>query len=173
MKTIAAIVLLSCWALAQDKTAISTAESACGPQDAKFEVKSDKAQHPAPAAEEGKALIYFIADGHLTTPIGVDGKWVGAVNGGINGGTYFFVPIEPGERHICAMLQSIPAQKELTRLPRVSVHSLQAEPGGTYYFRARLVGINIGFVLQLDQLDSDEGRWFVAWSSFSNSHPKD
>ena len=75
MKTIAAIILLSCCALAQDKTAISTAESACGPQDAKFEVRSDKSQHPAPTPEEGKALIHFIADGHLTTPMGVDGKW--------------------------------------------------------------------------------------------------
>jgi hypothetical protein len=169
MKSFAAIVLLSCCALAQDKTAISTAESACGPPDAKFEVKSDKSQHPAPAREESEALIYFVADGHLTTPIGVDGKWVGVVNDG----KYFFVQIAPGEHHICAMLQPSPAQKVLTGVHRVSVHSLKAEPGGTYYFRARLVGISTGFVLQLDQLDPDEGRWFVAWSSFGNSHPKD
>jgi hypothetical protein len=26
-----------------------------------------------------------------------------------------------------------------------------------------MIGINTGSVLQLDQLDSDEGRWFVAW----------
>jgi hypothetical protein len=168
MKTVAAIVLLFCCALAQDKTAISTAESACGLQDAKFEVKSDKSQHPAPTPEEGKALIYFIADGHLTTPIGVDGKWVGAVNDG----KYFFVPIDPGEHHICAMLQSFMIRRVLTWLPRVSVHSLKAEPGGTYYFRARLVGISTGFVLQLDQLDSDEGRRFIAWSKFSTSHSK-
>jgi hypothetical protein len=72
-------------------------------------------------------------------------------------GKYFFVLVEPGEHHLCAMLQSFPEQKALTRLRRVSVHSLKAEPGGTYYFRARLVGISTGFVLQLDQLDSDEG----------------
>src|SRR5580692_3695346 len=168
MKTIAAIVLLSCCALAHDKTAISTAESACGPQNTKFEVKSDKSQHPAPTPEDGKALIYFVADGHLTTPIGVDGKWVGAVNGG----RYFFVPVEPGEHHLCAMLQSFMIREVLTWLPRVSVHSLKAEPGGTYYFRARLVGISTGFVVQLDQLDSDEGRRFIAWSKFSTSHSK-
>ena len=91
MKTIAAIVLLSCCTLAQDKTAISVAEVGCGPQDAKYEVKSDKSQHPRPAPEDGKALIYVVADGRLTTIFGVDGRWVGAVNGGINGGTYFFV----------------------------------------------------------------------------------
>ena len=80
----------------------------------------------------------------------------------------FFVPIDPGEHHVCAMMQSVPPH----RGPRVSVHSLKAEPGGIYYFRTRLVGISTGFVLQLDQLDSDEGRWFVAWSKFSTSHPK-
>jgi hypothetical protein len=169
MKTMAAIVLLSCCAFGQDKAAVSAAEAGCGPQDTKFEVKSDESQHLAPTPEEGKALIYFVADGHLTSPFGVDGKWVGAVNGG----RYFFVAIEPGEHHICAMLQSsFPA-----RGPRVSVHSLKAEPGGTYYFRTRLVGISTGFVLQLDQLDPDEGRWFVAWSkfstSFSTSHSRD
>jgi hypothetical protein len=163
MKTIAAIVLLSCCAFGQDKAAVSATESGCGPQDARFEVKSDES-HPTPTPEDGKALIYFVADGHLTTPFGVDGKWVGAVNGG----RYFFVSIEPGEHHLCAMLQSFLTE----RGPRVSVHSLKAEPGGNYYFRTRMVGISTGFVLQLDQLDSDEGRWFVAWSKFSTSHPK-
>ena len=165
MKTIAAIVLLSCCALSQDKAAVSAAEAGCGPQDTRFEVKTDELQHPAFSPEDGKALIYVVADGHLTSIFGVDGKWVGAVNGG----RYFFVPIEPGEHHLCAMLQSFLPQ----RGPRVSVHSLKAEPGGSYYFRTRMVGISTGFVLQLDQLDSDEGRWFVAWSKFSTSHPKD
>jgi hypothetical protein len=168
MKTLVAVVLLACCALAKDKRAISRAEVGCGPQDVKYEVKTDESQHPTPAPEQGKALIYFVADGHLTTPFGFDEKWVGAVDGG----GYFFVPIDAGEHHVCAMLQSFLTQKMLTRLPRVSVHSLKAEPGGTYYFRTRMVGISTGFVLQLEQLDSDEGRWFVAWSKFSTSHPK-
>jgi hypothetical protein len=165
MKTIAAIVLLSCCAFGQDKAAVSAMEAGCGPQDAKCEVKSDESQHPAPNPEDGRALIYFVADGHLTSPFGVDGKWVGA----INGGRYFFVAIDPGEHHICAMLQSFLPP----RGPKVSVHSLKAASGGTYYFRTRMVGITTGFVLQLDQLDSDEGRWFVAWSKFSTSHSRD
>ena len=163
MKTIVAIVLLSCCALGQDKAAVLAAEGGCGPQHAKFEVKSDESQHPAPTPEDGKALIYFVADGHLTSVFGVDGKWVGAVNGG----RYFFVSIDPGEHHICAMLQSFLPE----RGPRVSVHSLKAEPGSSYYFRARMAGISTGFVLQLEPLDLDEGRWFVAWSKFSTSHP--
>jgi len=162
MKTVAAIVLLSCCALAQDKTAISRAEAGCGPQGAKFEVQTES-RHPVPPPEPGKALIYFVADGHLTNTFGVDGKWVGA----LSGGRYFFVSIEPGEHHVCALLESVSKGFE------VSVHFLKADPGGTYYFRTRMVGINTGFVLELAQLDPDEGRWFIAWSSFSTSHPKD
>jgi hypothetical protein len=171
MKTLIATIflsLLSCCAFAQDKRAITAAEAGCGPQDAKYEVKSDESQHPTPTPEDGKALIYVVADGHLTTIFGFDEKWVGAVSSGISGTTYFFVPIDPGEHHVCAMLQSFLKG----RGPRVYVHSLKAEPGGIYYFRTRLVGISTGYVLQLDRLDSDEGRWFVAWSKFSTSHPK-
>ena len=56
MKTVAAMVLLSCCALSQDKRAISAAEVGCGPQDVKFEVKSDESQHPVSTPEDGKAL---------------------------------------------------------------------------------------------------------------------
>ena len=89
--------------LAQDKAAISAAEAGCGPQDKPFEVNSDELQHTAPTPEEGKAVIYFIADGHPTSVFGVDGKWVGAVNGG----RYFFVSIQPGEHHLCARRQTL------------------------------------------------------------------
>ena len=54
MKIIATILLLSCSALAQDKRAISRAEVGCGPQDEKYEVKTDESQHPAPSPEDGK-----------------------------------------------------------------------------------------------------------------------
>jgi hypothetical protein len=106
-------------------------------------VKSGESQYSVPTPEEGKALIYFVADGHLTSPFAVNGKWVGAVNGG----RYFIVAIDPGEQHICATLQSF----HLLRGPKVSVHSLKTESGGSYYFRTRMVGISSGFVLQLDQ----------------------
>jgi len=168
MKILAAVVLLAGCALAKDKRAISRAEAGCGPQNVKYEVKTDESQHPTPAPQDAKALIYFIADGRLTTPFGFDEQWAGAVDGG----GYFFVPIDPGEHHVCAMLQSFLTQEVLTRLPRVSVHSLKAAPGGTYYFRTRMVEISTGFVLQLEQLDSDEGRWFVASSKFTTSHVK-
>jgi hypothetical protein len=172
MKTIVAIFLLSYCAFGQDKAAVSAAEEGCGPHDKKFEVNSDESQHPTPIPEEGKAVIYFVVDGHpvpaapYTSVFGVDGKWVGAVNAG----RYFFVPIEPGEHHLCARRQSLLPPGG----PRVSVHSLKAEPGASYYFRTRMFEIVGGvFVFQLDQMDSDEGRWFVAWSKFSTSHSKD
>ena len=130
MKMIAAIALLSCCALAQDKVAISAAEAGCGPQDQKFEVNSDESQHPAPTPEDGKAVIYFAADAgarqgmvRISSIFGVDGKWVGAVNSG----RYFFVSIEPGEHHLCARRQSFLPPGG----PGVSVRSLKAEPGGT------------------------------------------
>jgi len=178
MKAIAAILLLSSCALAQNKSAISAPEAGCGPQDQKFEVNSDPSQHPAPTPEEGKAVIYFMADGHPTSVFGVDGKWVGAVNGG----RYFFVSIEPGEHHLCARRQNSVPPGARTGFhdtgPRVSVHSLKAEPGGSYYFRTRMLQIvdrpgGMGFVFQLDQMDPDEGRWFVSSSEFSTSHSKD
>ncbi len=66
MKKIAAIVLLSCCALAQDKRAISRAEVGCGPKDVKYEVKTDESQHPTPTPKDGKALIYVVADGRAS-----------------------------------------------------------------------------------------------------------
>jgi hypothetical protein len=67
MKTIAAILLLSCCAFGQDRAAVSATVAGCGPQDTRFDLKSDESQHPAPTPEDGKALIYFVADGRLTT----------------------------------------------------------------------------------------------------------
>jgi len=84
-------------------------------------------------------VIYFVVDGRsvpgegYTSVFGVDGKWVG----GLNAGRYFSVPIEPGEHHLCARRQSLLPPGG----PRVSVHSLKAEPGGSYYFRTRMYQI--------------------------------
>jgi len=164
MKTIAAVLLLSCWAMGQDKAAVSAAEAACGPQDVRFEVNSDESQHPAPAPEAGKALIYFLAEGTFTSVFAVDGTWVGAVDGA----TYSFISISPGEHHLCATWQKRILRFGVGR----SLHALRAQPGETYYFATRLVWVNSGLVLELDQLDPDEGKAFVARAKFSTSHQK-
>lgn len=115
-------------------------------------------------SEDGKALTYFVADGHLTSVFGVDEKWVGAVKGG----RYSLVPIEPGEHHLCAMLQFVLPLGG----PRVSVHSLRAEPSGIYYFRTRMVGDQYRVRSSTRPVGFGRGKVVVAWSKFSTSHRK-
>jgi len=64
----------------------SRAAAGCGPDQIKFEVKTDKNQHPAPKAEPTKALVYVFQDvkqdntltiGAATTRVGLDGAWIG------------------------------------------------------------------------------------------------
>lgn len=102
MKTIVPILLLSCCACGQDNAAIARAEAACGPLNVKFDVKADASQHLTPAPENGKALIYVVGE-EWGGAFGVDGKWAGA----ISAGTYFFLPIDPGEHHLCARSQGL------------------------------------------------------------------
>src|ERR1700691_5978154 len=71
--------------------------SACGPGDASFAVKLDKTQHTLTQPDSGKALVYFIQE-NGTARIGLDGTWVGANKNN----SYFSVPVEPGEHHVCA-----------------------------------------------------------------------
>jgi len=49
---------------------------------------------------------------------------------------------------------------------------LTAEAGKVYYFRARLFPGEADFFLDLDPVNSDQGRYLVASSPFSVSHPK-
>jgi hypothetical protein len=89
MKTALVVLLFAASAFAQDPAAIAAAESACGPQNAKFDVKPDALQHPSAQPVSGKALVYVIEDlGELpdavdnpVTKVGMDGTWVGANRG--------------------------------------------------------------------------------------------
>lgn len=161
MKTIAAILLLSCWALGQDKSAVAASEAACGPRDLSFEVKADVSQHPTPTPENGKALVYVVQYERITSRFGVDGKWVGANHGQ----TYFFVAIDPGEHHLCAI-----GHAGVYR--GVALHQLRAEAGMTYYFLPHIVRKLWGFEFDLSQVDPDEGKDLVARAKFGTSHPK-
>jgi len=168
MKTIAAVLLLSCYALGQNKTAVTAAEAACGPHDVNFEVKADASQHPTPTPENGTALVYVVQEDGITGRLGVDGKWVGANRGR----TYFFVPIDPGEHHLCATARGIgPA----LRYPRVALRQLRAEAGMTYYLVPQVVGelvYAIDAKFDLIQVDPDQGKALVARAKFSTCHPK-
>lgn len=81
----------------------------CGPENVKFDVKTESKQHPMPAPEAGKALIFFLQDDakfesrpRPTTQFGIDGAWVGATQAN----SYFYVSVDPGEHHLCANWQS-------------------------------------------------------------------
>ena len=164
MKTIAAVLLLSCYALGQNKTAVAAAEAACGPRDVNFEVKADASQHPTPTPENGKALIFVVQEDRITSRFGVDGKWVGANYGR----TYFFVPIDPGQHHLCAIGRSGVARW-------VSLRQLRAEAGMTYYLVPHIVGEAVYAIdakFELSQVDPDQGKALVAKAKFSTSHPK-
>jgi len=55
----------------------------------------------------------------------------------------------------------------------VAASSLTAEPGQTYYLRARIVENSSSvWVLDFDQVNPDEGRVLVAHSPRAEFHPK-
>lgn len=175
MKAAAVVtLLLVSSAFAQDKPANTAVAPGCGPTDARFEVKADKAQHPITQPDSGKALVYFVEDDtHFqsvpkpTTRIGLDGSWVGANHGN----SYFYFSVQPGEHHICASWQSWVGIG--TRNKTAAVH-FTAEAGGVYYFSVKNSWLREVQIpdLELAPLDSDEGQLLASKFSFSSSHAK-
>jgi hypothetical protein len=171
MKTLFAVVLLSLPALAADQAPAAAVTTACGADSAKFKVRSSEAK-PAPQPEPGKALVYVVEEfgrpqneiGRPTTRVGVDGSWVGA-----NRGTsYLSFSVDPGEHHLCTDWQSVPPWLRVAP----SLASLTAEAGETYYFRARILEHPGFFTLDLDPVNTDEGRMLVDTSPLSDYRPK-
>lgn len=166
MKFAIVALLFAASALAQGPSPIPTA--ACGPGNVSFKVKlgaPNMQAQPYP----GKALVYFIHDagswgsiGYPTTKLGIDGEWVGANHGDC----YFSVFVEPGEHHLCATLQSSIVDD------RVELAHLAAEAGKVYYYRTRLVLSRSVELLDLDQIDSDQGLYLIASYPLSVSQPK-
>jgi len=94
--------------------------------------------------------------------IGLDGKWAGANDRG----TYFFVAVDPGEHHLCAYATYFGASW-------LSLHSLQAKAGDTYYFVPTAIGDGgRGGRYALEQLDPDEGTYLVSNARFGTSQHK-
>ncbi len=162
------VLILAASAFAADLTPAAPANSACGPSQARFSVKADNRQPLVPQPESGKALIYVVEeydrpDNEIVKPtvrVGLDGAWTGANRGA----SYFFFPVEPGEHHFCADWQSPPEWIG----PKISLTSLTAEPGQTYYLRARVIELNrTTWTLDLEKVNPDEGRWLVESSPLS------
>ncbi len=167
-----AMLLGTMAALAEDPAAISAAEAACGPSNVKFDVKDDDSQHTVGQPETGKALIYVVQDigiancpgGCITTKIALDGVWIGANHRS----SYLSFPVDPGEHHLCANWQS-----HFARMSRVvGLAHFTAEAGKVYYFRTRVLGAAATTFFDVEPIDSDQGRFFVASFPLSVSHPK-
>lgn len=130
------LVLLICPVLAFPQSA-----PGCGSAKVKFDISTTKQLSPAPAAQPGKALVYFLQDDakynwspRPTTRFGIDGDWVGATHGD----SYFYVFVDPGEHHLCANWQSATTGLAwLGRKRSTAAVRLMAEAGKTYYFRAK------------------------------------
>jgi hypothetical protein len=172
MRFALALLLFTLSAFAQDPAAVSAAQAACGPKKVNFDVKEDDSQHTVGQPEAGKALVYVIQDigiencpgGCVTTKIAVDGAWVGANHHN----SYFSFAADPGERHLCANWQS-----HFTRMSRVvGLAHFTAEAGKVYYFRTRALGVGGPTFFDIEPIDSDQGKLFVASIPLSISHPK-
>lgn len=182
MKAALVVFVFAISAFAQDQTAIAAAQSACGAKIVSFDAKQDPTQHPTPQPEPDKAAVYVIEDlgqcsdcgGASFTPkdvegavvkVGMDGGWVGATRGN----SYLSISAEPGEHHMCLNWQSSLAERSRA----FAMINFTAEAGKIYYFRARLFpGGNGDYSFDVDPVNTDQGKYLVASSAFSVSHPK-
>jgi len=165
---IALVALLSAAsALAQVTPAVPPA--ACGPDDVSFKVKLDDSQHTPAQPDPGKARVYFLQEagtsftlGYPTVKVAIDGAWAGANHGN----SYFSVSVDPGEHHVCVTLQSsIVAQ-------RVELAHFTAEADKVYYYRTRLVVSRSVELLDLNPVDSDQGKYLIGTFPLSTSSIK-
>lgn len=154
---------------------LAAAEAACGPAEIQFDahIASDPTASSVAQSEPGKSLVYVIEVfdravnriGRPTLRIGLDGKWVGADKAD----SYLSFSVDPGEHHLCTRWQSHLKQFS----DKVAFASLTVDPGKVYYFRARILeGSGSNFSLDFSPVNEDEGKYLVASSVPSVSHPK-
>jgi hypothetical protein len=177
-----AVALCGISVLAQDPAAKATAEAACGPTNIKFDVKEGAAD-PSPQLRPGKALVYVVEDlggcpdcpgqskgfnftntNNALVRVGMDGAWIGANQGS----SYFFFSVDPGEHHLCINWQS----RLAVRSRAFAMAGFTAEAGRVYYFRERVFPGSADYSFDLDPINSDEGKYLVASSSYSVSRAK-
>jgi hypothetical protein len=146
----------------------------CGDPQIKFDVKTNKSQHPDAQPASGKALVFFLEDDDAfesfpkpTTRIGLDGVWVGANHGD----SYLSFAVDPGEHHLCASWQSFVA---LGARETSGAAHFTAEAGQLYFFRVKNVYLRDHGPghLELSPIDSDEGQLLASRYAMSTSHPK-
>jgi len=170
MKLVLAVLLFASPAFAQNKVAAADAMGSCGPREVHFDVKADKSQHAVTEVADGKALVYVIETQkrdnnlclgcHVTTKIGVDGKWVGANRGD----SFLSFSVDPGEHHLCINWQS-----SFDALAKIAAFAnFNAEPGKVYFFRVRVVAVHDREgSIDVESINPDEGRYLVSSSPLS------
>jgi hypothetical protein len=171
LRIILLVVFFASPLLAQRSMSTPLLAAGCGPDDVRFDVKTDKNHHPTAQPDAGKALVYVIGDSggdhvgfHVGTPptrFGVDGTWVGA-----NGyRSYFFFPVEPGDHRLCTRIQS-----KLQGLVKSSTAatSFTAEAGKSYYFRTKTPDRPVsGEQVELVPVDPAEAQVLLAAAAYS------
>jgi hypothetical protein len=144
--------------------------AACGPDNVKFDVKTEKNQPAPEPPPQGKAQIVLIQTENIrvtlfsdaTVRFGMDGAWVGADNGN----SYFTLTVDPGIHHLCASWQSAIFKKS-------AAASVTAKPGRVYYFVAPVVGIPQGTAtFGFSRVNADQGKYLIEKSKLSVSKPK-
>lgn len=164
-------LLLPCLAFAQSSA--TAAAAACGDDTAKFDVKTDKHNHPNSQPTEGKALVYFLEDDSMfasifkpTTRVGLDGAWTGATHGD----SYFYFSVEPGEHHLCASWQSA---ENWNFAHRAAAAHFTAHTGDIFYFRVRNIYSKEWLAsIDLEPVDSDEALFLMSTFPFATSRPR-
>jgi hypothetical protein len=173
-------LVLSLWLICPT-LAIAQTDPGCGAANVKFDISTTKQRPAAPAAQPGKALVYFLQDDlkynaipRPTTRFGIDGAWVGATHAN----SYFYVFVDPGQHHLCANWQSdvTPFQFGVQKRSTAVTH-FTAEADKTYYFRARdtVYTDHSGHIIsnpevQLRPMDSDAAQVVMNDFAFSSFH---
>jgi hypothetical protein len=176
MKTAILVILFAPFVFAQGPAPTP----ACGPISAQFQIKTESAGPSNAQPDPGKALIYVVEDQlfkavrDVTLRVGGDGVWVGAMRGN----SYLYFSVEAGEHHLCADWVS----SFLAGGRAVAFFGFNAEAGKIYYFRARTLGgppsmgerngIYDTATIDLDLINSDEGKFLTSHRPYSNSHAK-
>lgn len=156
---------------ATDPATMNAAIAACGPDSTQFEVKADT-QPPNFEPDPTRARV-FIAESFSpqgtgfaepTLRIGQDGNWIGATRPT----SWFTFTVEPGEHHLCTRWQS--RLGSFSQL--IALANFTAEAGKVYYFRSRVLSLGRSYLLDLDPVNADEGRYLILSSAHSDPHQK-
>jgi hypothetical protein len=169
------LLLLATPVFAQAQAQQDRMAPSCGLSNAKFTVKTTNAPAPVTPADAGKALLYLIQDDtnfesrpRPSVRFGMDGQWVGATKSN----SWFVIPVDPGEHHLCANWQRrvvlLTSDQQL-----VAAAHFAAKPGASYFFRMRDTwSRDAGLSIDFTPLDGDEGQLLMRKFSFNSSQPK-